>query len=71
METALRRIDDRDLTDWSNDMTEQPNKPGGDFDENGDPRKAGDRQAVRNQSVVSPEDYPEPAAGETEKPSPA
>lgn len=51
-------------------MTEQPNKPNGDFKENGEARDAGDRQAVRNQSVVSPEDYPEPAAGETKKPTP-
>ena len=44
-------------------MPEQPNKPGGDFKPNGDPRDAGDEQAVKNQSEVTPEDYPEPASG--------
>lgn len=50
-------------------MTEQPNKPGGSLKDNGEPRGAGDQQAVKNQSVVKPDDYPEPAAGETGKPT--
>ena len=45
-------------------MPEQPNKPAGAFDEDGDERPAKDRQAVKNQSTVKPEDYPEPASGE-------
>lgn len=51
-------------------MTKQPNKPGGGFKDDGEPREAGDQQAVKNQSVVKPEDYPEPAAGETDRPEP-
>jgi len=50
-------------------MTEQPNKPAGSFKDGGEPRDVAERQAVLNQSVVTPEDYPEPAAGETEKPT--
>lgn len=41
---------------------EQPNKPGGDFREDGKIRDAGDEQAVKNQSSVKPEDYPDPAS---------
>jgi hypothetical protein len=44
-------------------MTRQPNKPGGDFKDDGSVRDAGDEQAVKNQSVVSPEDYPDKASG--------
>lgn len=36
---------------------DQPNKPGGDFKRDGTPRDAGDEQAVKNQSQVTPEDY--------------
>lgn len=36
---------------------EQPNKPGGDFRDDGSTRDAGDEQAVKNQSQVTPEDY--------------
>ena len=50
-------------------MTEQPNKPAGSFKDGGEPRDVAERQAVLNQSVVTSEDYPEPAAGETEKPT--
>lgn len=46
-------------------MPEQPNKPAGAFDENGTPRPAEDQQAVKNQSSVTPDDYPEPAKGDT------
>lgn len=38
-------------------MPEQPNKPGGDFKPDGDPRDAGDEQAVENQASVTPDDY--------------
>ena len=38
-------------------MPEQPNKPRGDFDESGEPRKVEDKQAVKNQGSVTPEDY--------------
>lgn len=48
-------------------MTEQPNKPDGDFKPDGTTRDAGDEQAVKNQGQVSPDDYPEPAAGEQVK----
>lgn len=44
-------------------MPEQPNKPGGDFDAEGGPRDAGDEQAVKNQAVVTPEDYPDADGG--------
>jgi hypothetical protein len=45
-------------------MTDQPNKPGGAFDEDGKPRPPAAQRAVLNQSVVSPDDYPEPAGSE-------
>ena len=45
-------------------MPDQPNKPAGAFEE-GEPRDVEDQQAVKNQSTVTPEDYPEPAKGET------
>ena len=45
-------------------MTDQLNKPGGAFDDEGNPRPVADRQAVKNQSVVKPSDYPEPAGSE-------
>jgi Mg-chelatase subunit ChlD len=38
-------------------MPDQPNKPGGDFHDDGTPRDAEDEQAVKNQSQVKPEDY--------------
>lgn len=38
-------------------MPDQPNKPGGDFDHDGEPRRAEDEQAAKNQSEVTPEDY--------------
>ena len=38
-------------------MPDQPNKPGGDFKDDGEVRDAGDEQAVKNQSTVTPEDY--------------
>jgi hypothetical protein len=46
------------------DMTEQPNKPGGDFRDDGKVRDAGDEQAVKNQGQVKPEDYPDPNSGD-------
>lgn len=49
-------------------MPEEPNKPGSGFKPDGDSRDAGDEQAVKNQSEVSPEDYPEPASGEDSLP---
>jgi len=45
-------------------MSEQPNKPGGEFDSVGQPRPAEDQRSVNNQSIVSPDDYPEPAGSE-------
>ena len=45
-------------------MTTQPNKPGGLFSSDGKPRPVEDEQAVKNQSVVSPEDYPDKASGD-------
>ena len=50
-------------------MPHQPNKPDGDFDEDGEARPAGERQAVKNQSTVTPGDYPEPASGDTTEPA--
>lgn len=44
-------------------MPEQPNKPGGDFKDDGSTRDAGDEQAVKNQGEVRPEDYPDKADG--------
>lgn len=49
-------------------MSEQPNKPAGAIDDDGNTRDVADRQAVKNQSVVTPDQYPEPAKGETDKP---
>jgi hypothetical protein len=46
-------------------MGNQPNKPDGNFDADGDARPVDDLQAVKNQSSVRPEDYPEPASGDT------
>ena len=46
-------------------MSGQPNKPGGGIDREGTPRDVANQQAVKNESVVKPEDYPEPATGET------
>lgn len=52
-------------------MTEQANKPGGAIKQDGKPRDVDERQAVKNQSTVTPDQYPEPAAGETQKPDSA
>ena len=41
-------------------MPDQPNKPGGAFDDKDNPRPVEDQQAVKNQSTVKPEDYPDP-----------
>lgn len=49
-------------------MPQQPNKPDGAFDEDGKAGPAGDRQAVKNQSSVTPDDYPEPAGGDIAPP---
>ena len=46
-------------------MPDQPNKPAGAFEDDGSPREVEDQQAVKNQSTVTPEDYPEPAKGDT------
>lgn len=43
----------------------QPNKPGGDLKADGEVRAAEDRQAIRNQGSVTPDDYP---AGSNGKP---
>lgn len=39
-------------------MDTQPNKPGGDFKEDGEVRDAGDLRSVKNQASVDPDDYP-------------
>ena len=48
----------------------QPNKPDGDFKSNSEARDADDRQAVRNQGSVTPEDYPEGSNGTPGMPPP-
>lgn len=50
--------------------TGPPNKPGGDREADGTPRDAEDRQAVRNQGSVTPEDYPEDSNGKPGVPPP-
>lgn len=44
-------------------MSEQPNKPGGDFREDGKVRDPGDEQAVKNQGSTTPEAYPDKDGG--------
>lgn len=44
-------------------MPTQPNKPGGSLDHDGAVRPAEDRQAVENQSTVTPDDYPSTDGG--------
>ena len=44
-------------------MDEQPNKPGGDFKDDGKVRDAGDEQAVQNQGRVDADDYPKASNG--------
>ncbi|MGK6322829.1 hypothetical protein ACMGDM_07055 [Sphingomonas sp. DT-51] len=44
-------------------MSEQPNKPGGDFRQDGKIRDAGDEQAVKNQGGTTPEAYPKKDGG--------
>lgn len=48
------------------DQPDQPNKPDGAL-KHGEATPVEERQAVKNQSVVTPEDYPDPAKGETER----
>jgi hypothetical protein len=50
-------------------MPDQPNKPAGAFEDDGDTRPVEDQQAVKNQSSVKPEDYPEPAGSELAPPN--
>jgi len=45
-------------------MVEQSNKPGGSINDEGQPRPATEQRSVKNQSVVKPSDYPEPAGSE-------
>lgn len=45
-------------------MSEQPNKPDGALDSDGEATPVEERQAVKNQSVVTPEDYPDAAPDE-------
>lgn len=52
-----------------NDRDKQPNKPAGNFDANGKARDADDLQAVKNQSVVTPDDYPPGSNGKPETPA--
>ncbi len=48
----------------------QPNKPGGDLKPDGEARDADDRQAVRNQGSVTPDDYPAGSNGKPGVPPP-
>lgn len=50
------------MTDKPDSHEPQPNKPGGEQNNDGD-RDAGDLPAVKNQGVVSPDDYPDNADG--------
>jgi hypothetical protein len=50
-------------------MPDQPNKPAGAFEDDGGARPVEDQQAVKNQSTVKPEDYPEPAGSELAPPN--
>lgn len=52
------------------DASDQPNKPGGDIDDKGDARKVEDRQPVRNQGEVTPDDYPPGSNGKPDVPPP-
>jgi hypothetical protein len=45
-------------------MSDQPNKPGGDFERDDKLRNVEDEQAVKNQGKAKPDDYPEPASGD-------
>lgn len=44
-------------------MPDQPNKPGGDFRDDGKVRDAGDEQAVKNQGQTTPDAYPDKSSG--------
>ena len=44
-------------------MPDQPNKPGGDFRDDGKVRDAGDEQAVKNQGGTTPDAYPDKSSG--------
>ena len=44
-------------------MAKETNKPGGSFDKEGKPRPVADQQAVKNQSPVTPDDYPDDDGG--------
>ena len=44
-------------------MPDQPNKPGGDFREDGKTRDPGDEQAVKNQGGTTPDAYPDKSSG--------
>lgn len=54
----------------SDQERDQPNKPGGDIQDDGSVRKADDRQAVRNQGTATPDDYPEGSDGKPDTPAP-
>lgn len=53
----------------TNEKHTQPNKPGGDLKPDSDPRAVEDRQAVRNQASVTPDDYPQGSNGKPESPT--
>lgn len=50
------------------DNRTQPHKPGGDLEDDGGVRDVEDRQAVRNQGEVTPDDYPAGSNGKPEMP---
>jgi hypothetical protein len=53
-----------------NDDRNQPHKPGGDVKGDGEVRDVDDRQAVRNQGTVTPDDYPDGSDGKPDTPAP-
>jgi len=53
-----------------NDDRNQPHKPGGDVKDDGEVRDVDDRQAVRNQGTVTPDDYPDGSDGKPDTPAP-
>ena len=50
-------------------MPEQPNKPAGEEKEDA-PRPIDDRQAIENQSSVTPQDYPDAIGGKPDYKTP-
>lgn len=51
-------------------VSDQPNKPGGDRDAQGDARPVEDRQPARNQGDATPDDDPPGSNGKPDVPPP-